>query len=108
MTQTIRERLALADEANRRACSQRLLRAGQEQSPEEVDERRRNLVESFQRTMKDANESDREALRSVQMLGGVIVAIVFVLLCAVAGIAAEDWWTGGAAFVASVPLECAR
>ena len=33
---------------------------------------------------------------------------VFVLFCAVAGIVAADWWSGGAAFVASVPLECGR
>jgi hypothetical protein len=33
---------------------------------------------------------------------------VFVLFCAVAGIVAADWWSGGSAFVASVPLECGR
>ena len=42
------------------------------------------------------------------MLAGAIFALAFVLVCAAAGIAAADWWSGGAAFVASVPLECGR
>jgi len=88
MSQTIRERLALQDAENRRAISQRMLRAGE---------------------MRDASsESDIESMRAMSMLAGVIFAIAFVLLCAVAGIAAADWWSGGQAFVASVPLECAR
>lgn len=88
MSQTIRERLALADEQNRRALSQRLLRAGE--------------------MREAAHDSDVESLRSMSMLAGAIFALAFVLVCAVAGIAAADWWTGGTAFVASVPLECAR
>lgn len=88
MSQSIRERLALADEANRRALSQRLLRAGE--------------------MREAAHDSDVESLRSMSMLAGAIFALAFVLVCAVAGIAAADWWTGGTAFVASVPLECAR
>lgn len=90
MSQTIRERLALADECNRRALSQRLLRAGE----------RRDA----------AHDSDVESLRSMSMLAGAIFALAFVLVCAVAGIAAADWWTNGTAFVASVPAggECVR
>lgn len=88
MSLTIRERLALQDDRDRRALTQRMLRSG---------ERR-----------EAAHDSDVESLRSMSMLAGVIFAIAFVLLCAIAGIAAADWWTGGSAFVASVPLECAR
>ena len=91
MSQSIRERLALADEANRRALSQRLLRAGE--------------------MREAAHDSDVESLRSMSMLAGAIFALAFVLVCAAAipaGIAAADWWTGGSAFVASVPLECGR
>ena len=90
MSQTIRERLALADECNRRALSQRLLRAGE--------------------VRHEQHESNVESLRSMSMLAGAIFALAFVLVCAVAGIAAADWWTGGAAFVASVPAgaECVR
>lgn len=90
MSLTIRERLALQDDRNRRALTQRMLRAG---------ERR-----------EAAHDSDVESLRSMSMLAGAIFALAFVLVCAVAGIAAADWWTGGAAFVASVPAgaECVR
>ena len=88
MSQTTRERLALADEQNRRALSQRLLRAGE--------------------VRNEQHESNVESLRSMSMLAGAIFALAFVLVCAAAGIAAADWWTGGSAFVASVPLECAQ
>ena len=88
MSQTIRERLALADEQNRRALSQRLLRAGE--------------------VRNEQHESNVESLRSMSMLAGAIFALAFVLVCAVAGIVAADWWSGGSAFVASVPLECGR
>jgi len=105
VSQTIRERLALADEANRRALTQRLLRAGQEQSPEEVEERRRKLVESIERTMKAAHESDMEALRSMSMVGGVIVAVVFALFCAVVSVLVIDYATDGRAFGSPVPAK---
>lgn len=88
MSQTNRERLALADEQNRRALSQRLLRAGE--------------------VRNEQHESNVESLRSMSMLAGAIFALAFVLVCAAAGIAAADWWTGGSAFVARVPLECAQ
>ena len=90
MSQTIRERLALADECNRRALSQGLLRAGE--------------------VRNEQHESNVESLRSMSMLAGAIFALAFVLVCAAAGIAAADWWTGGSAFVASVPAggECVR
>lgn len=90
MSLTIRERLALQDAADRRALSQRMLRAGE--------------------VRHEQHESNVESLRSMSMLAGAIFALAFVLVCAVAGIAAADWWSGGAAFVASVPAgaECVR
>jgi hypothetical protein len=88
MSQSIRERLALQDECNRRALSQRLLRAGE--------------------MREAANESDVESLRAGAMLVGAIIWSVFVLACAVLGIVAAGWWSSGVAFVASVPMECAR
>ena len=105
MTQTIRERIALQDEANRRALSQRLLRAGQEQSPEEVEEHRRKLVESVTRTTQAANESDAEALRSSSSLGGLLLAVAFAILCVYAGTIALDWATDGAVWDIPVPAK---
>lgn len=57
-----------------------------------------------------ARESDAESMRAMSMLAGAIFTIVFVLLCAVVGTSAADWWAGGTAFVASVPAgaECTR
>lgn len=90
MSQTIRERLALQDEANRRALTQRMLRAG--------DYR------------QEQDDSNIEGIRAGAMLVGAILWTVFVLFCAVAGITAADWWSDGAAFVASVPAgaECMK
>ncbi len=90
MSQTIRERLALQDAENRRAISQRMLRAGE---------------------MRDASsESDIESMRAMSMLAGVIFAIAFVLLCAVAGITAADSWSGHLVHFESVPAggECVK
>lgn len=105
MSQTIRERLALQDEQNRRALSQRLLRAGQEPSAEEVDERRRKLVESLEQTMKAAHESDMEALRSSRALGGLLLAVAFAILCICTGAIVLDWATDGAVFDIPVPAK---
>ena len=90
MSLTIRERLALQDAADRRALSQRMLRAGE--------------------VRNEQHESNVESLRAMSMLAGVIFACAIALLCIVAGIAVADWWSGGAAFVASVPAggECMR
>lgn len=90
MSLSIRERLALQDAADRRALTQRMLRAGE--------------------VRQEQHESNVESLRAMSMLAGVIFAAAFVLLCAVVGIVAAGWWSGGAAFVQSVPAggECVR
>jgi hypothetical protein len=108
MSQTIRERLALADEQNRRALTQRLLRAGQEQQAKDEDERRRALIASIENTMRAAHESDMEALRSMSMIAHVLAAVVFAVLCAFIGVIALDYATDGRAFGSPAPSAIGR
>jgi len=44
-----------------------------------------------------------EETRAMGMLMGAIAWSIFVLVCALIGIAAADWWTDGTAFIDSVP-----
>lgn len=85
MSQTIRERLALADECNRRALSQRLLRAGE--------------------IREESVESDRESIEAMRML---VWALVFAVVCIFAGVIALDYATDGEAFGAPVPAKIGR
>ena len=85
MSQTIRGRLALADEQNRRALSQRLLRAGE--------------------VREAANDANVESLRSMGML---VRAIVFALVCIFAGVIALDYATDGRAFGSPAPASIGR
>ena len=70
----------------------------------------RRLVTGIGDLRHAANDANVEQARAAGMLVGAICWTVFVLFCAVAGIVAADWWSGGAAFVASVPAgaECVR
>lgn len=85
MSLTIRERLALQDDRNRRALTQRMLRAGE----------RREAV----------HDSDVESARSRDSLGGLILAIAFAILCVYAGTLVLDWATDGAVWDIPVPAK---
>lgn len=74
MTQTIRER---------RALSQRSIRSGD--------------------LYREAHQANLESMASMRMLGGALLALAFVGLCACTAVVVIDYLTDGKAFGADVP-----